>query len=227
MKFLQIFSLAGLVTALPTLPTEDAVEIEARQVSSTSNDLENGSSANCPRVILVFARGSTEPGNMGATVGPDLANGLATYFPNDLWVQGVGGAYDATLEANALPLGTTQAAIDEAARLFTLANQKCPSSAVVAGGYSQGTAVIAGALSGLAGSAVQDQVRGAALFGYTRNAQNGGRIPNFPTDRTQVYCNPGDLVCTGTLIVTPAHFGYGVDASVTAPRWLAGQVNGA
>jgi cutinase len=67
MKFFQILSIAGLASALPTQPVEDAVLVEARQLSSTSNDLENGSSANCPRVIFIFARGSTEPGNMVRT----------------------------------------------------------------------------------------------------------------------------------------------------------------
>ncbi len=64
MKFLNILAAASLAAGLPTTPVEDSVAIEARQLSSTRNDLETGSSSNCPRVILIFARGSTESGNM-------------------------------------------------------------------------------------------------------------------------------------------------------------------
>jgi cutinase len=66
MKFFQLLAAAGLVAALPTAPVEveNAAEIEARQISSTRTDLENGSSSNCPKVIYIFARASTEVGNM-------------------------------------------------------------------------------------------------------------------------------------------------------------------
>lgn len=104
-----------------------------------------------------------------------------------------------------------------------MAHDKCPSAAIVTGGYSQGTAVIAGALSELPG-AVQNQIKGAVLFGYTKNLQNGGRIPNFPADKTKVYCAVGDAVCWGTLFILPAHFWYPVDASTGAPLWLSTKI---
>ena len=34
-----------------------------------------------------------------------------------------------------LPKGTSQEAIDEAIRLFTLAHEKCPEASIVTGGY--------------------------------------------------------------------------------------------
>ena len=56
MKLATILTFAaGLVAANP---------VEPRQLSSTRNDLERGSSSNCPKVIFIFARASTEIGNM-------------------------------------------------------------------------------------------------------------------------------------------------------------------
>ena len=73
-------------------------------------------------------------------------------------------------------------------------------------------------------SAVQAKVKGVVLFGYTKNLQNLGRIPNFATDKTKIYCAIGDAVCTGTLTILPAHLSYGPDALTSAPRWLISKI---
>lgn len=152
-----------------------------------------------------------------------MASGLDSRF-GDVWVQGVGGPYTAGLAENFLPAGTSQAAIDEAKRLFTMANTKCPNTPIVAGGYSQGTAVMSNAVSELSAT-IKNQVKGVVLFGYTKNLQNGGGIPNFPSSKTKVYCAATDAVCFGTLFILPAHFLYTTDASISAPIWLARQIN--
>ncbi len=139
-------------------------------------------------------------------------------------MQGVGGAYAAGLAENFLPLGTSQAAIDEAKRLINLAATKCPNAAIALGGYSQGTAVVGNAVAQVS-AAVQAKVKGVVLFGYTKNLQNGGVIPGFDSSKTKVYCAVGDAVCTGTLTILPAHLGYGtVDAAISAPAWLATKI---
>ncbi|KAL9949200.1 hypothetical protein D7B24_008693 [Verticillium nonalfalfae] len=234
MKFLSIVTvLATLAVALPVEPAAEEAEVlvsrnelavlEARQ-SSTRSELESGSSSRCPRAILIYARGSTEPGNMGITAGPTLASALTReYGSAGIWIQGVGGPYGAELSPNFLPSGTDRASINEAKRLFTLANTKCPNTPIVTGGYSQGTAVVGNALSELS-SAVQNQVKGAVLFGYTKNLQNLGRIPNFPTAKTEIYCAISDAVCWGTLFILPAHFSYNADAAGAAPRFLIRQI---
>ncbi|EHA46959.1 separase/separin [Pyricularia oryzae] len=228
MQFITVaLTLIALASASPIATNvEKPSELEARQLNSVRNDLISGNAAACPSVILIFARASGEVGNMGLSAGTNVASALEREFRNDIWVQGVGDPYDAALSPNFLPAGTTQGAIDEAKRMFTLANTKCPNAAVVAGGYSQGTAVMFNAVSEMP-AAVQDQIKGVVLFGYTKNLQNRGRIPDFPTEKTEVYCNASDAVCFGTLFLLPAHFLYTTESSIAAPNWLIRQIRAA
>jgi cutinase len=65
MKFILISLLTALAAASPiSIASPEAEAIEARQLSSTSNELENGNSAACPKAIFIFARASGEVGNM-------------------------------------------------------------------------------------------------------------------------------------------------------------------
>jgi cutinase len=82
-------------------------------------------------------------------------------------VQGVGGRYTAALGDNALPDGTSTAAIAEMTDLFKLADSKCPNAKVVAGGYSQGAALTAATISKLS-STIRNKIVGVVLFGYTK-----------------------------------------------------------
>ncbi|KAH7120312.1 cutinase 3 [Dactylonectria estremocensis] len=224
MKFSALpILLAASVSALPaSIPNDN---IEARQFggSSTRNDLTDGSSASCAGVIFIYARGSTETGNLG-TLGPRIASKLeAEYGSDGVWIQGVGGAYRATIGDNALPRGTSTAAIAEMIGLFEEANTKCPDATLIAGGYSQGAALAAASITDV-DSSIRDKIAGTVLFGYTKNLQNGGEIPSYPADRTKVFCNVGDLVCTGSLIVAAPHLAYQSDASGAAPEFLIQQV---
>ncbi|KAH8697979.1 putative cutinase [Talaromyces proteolyticus] len=216
-----LFWIAGIVTAIP-LPGESTT-LKPRQYSDTSNDLKDDA---CRAITFIFARGSTESGNMGSIVGPEVCADLQNQLgATEVACQGVGSPYDATLEDNFLPQNTSPTDIGAATTLFELAHTKCPDTIVVAGGYSQGTAVMDGSIQALP-AAIQNQIAGVVLFGFTRNVQDNGGIPNFPASKTKVYCALGDLVCDDTLIITPAHLTYGSDAS-SAASWLKAEIQAA
>ncbi|PNS15139.1 hypothetical protein CAC42_8140 [Sphaceloma murrayae] len=236
MKFTTAFvALFAAATALPTAePEVDAevvaaefsklearAQLEARATGSTVNELSNGP---CRAVTFIFARGSTEPGNIGSSVGPPTCDGLKSRLgANNVACQGVGSPYTAGLGDNSLPSGTTQAAITEGARLFNLAATKCPQTKIVGGGYSQGAAVIHGVARTLS-TTVQNRVAGLVTYGDTRKAQDRNMIPPFPSSKTLIICNAGDGVCTGTLVVTAAHLAYQGTVG-TAVNFLVGKVN--
>lgn len=159
---------------------------------------------------------STDITIQGITVGPSTCSALKeSYGDNAVACQGVGGAYLGDLGSNALPDGTTQAALDESTKMFNLANSKCPNAKVVAGGYSQGAAVMAGSVGKL-DAGVMAQVKGVVLYGYTKNMQNDGTIPGYPEGQTKVFCNADDGVCDGALVVTAGHLTYGTDVPEAA-----------
>ncbi|KAL3448350.1 cutinase 3 [Aspergillus insuetus] len=222
MKFsintLLIAALAALSVASP-LPADADITLERRQLIS-ADDLKNG---DCKPVAFIFARGSTEAGNMGFVVGPQVCSDLKSRLGrNNVACQGVGGAYTAGLIPNFLPENTNRQSIQAAVDMFELAD-KCPDTQIVAGGYSQGSAVISGAIQDVSDS-LRAKVKGVVLFGYTRNLQDRGQIPGYPKDQTKVYCAVGDLVCSGTLIITASHLTYGINAGAAA-RFLADTVD--
>jgi hypothetical protein len=55
---------------------------------------------------------------------------------------------------------------------------------------------------------VRSKIVGVVLFGYTKNGQTKGTIPNYPTENLKVFCTKGDGVCWGQLNVSGGHFAY-------------------
>lgn len=93
---------------------------------------------------------------------------------------------------------------------------------------SQGTAVMYNSIEALPAS-VQNKITGVTLYGYTANVPNNGQIPNFPANKTKVFCSDSlgaDGVCTASEIsVNAAHLDYSsqFDAGVT---FLQGTLTG-
>lgn len=70
---------------------------------TTGSSTENGvtqHSGSCKKLTFIFARGTTEIGNMGTVVGPEVASELATLTGNQVTVQGVN--YPADWEVRSL-----------------------------------------------------------------------------------------------------------------------------
>lgn len=159
----------------------------------------------------------------GSVIGPQVCSALkALKGSSKVACQGVGSPYDASLADNFLPKNTSPSAIRAGNEMFNLANTKCPNTKIVAGGYSQGSAVVTNSIQEL-DAGVVSKIKGVVMFGFTRNLQDRGRIPGYPTSQTKVYCATGDLVCSGTLIITAAHLTYGINAS-SAALFLASKV---
>lgn len=72
------------------------------------------------------------------------------------------------------------------------------------------------------------KVLGVVLFGYTKNGQQKGSIPNYPKEKVKVFCSANDGVCDGKLNVTAGHFSYMGDGSgPKAVEFLMNAINSA
>jgi cutinase len=104
---------------------------------------------------------------------------------------------------------------------FEKAYKACPGGVIVAGGYSQGAAVMHNVIQSKLRPEVKNRIAGVALFGDTRNAQDRGHILNFPKERSKVWCNPSDGVCGGLLNVNAGHLAYSSSQIGEAAEYLA------
>ncbi|KAI1362104.1 cutinase-domain-containing protein [Xylaria arbuscula] len=194
---------------------------EARQIWTVgwwSSELQQ---YGCKPVILVFAKATYEPGNVGSTIGPALSDGLKTVFGvTNVATQGVD--YYGFIEGNYYPGGAPPWAIYDMQAIITAA-AACPHSKIVVSGYSQGAAIVHRAIEALPNTTVS-RIAGVVTFGDTQTLQDGGRVKGYPTNQTLIICNSGDIICTGTLWpLYPVHWDY-VKWVPTATLFLAQKV---
>lgn len=215
-----------LLAALSGLAAAGHIEVRQLGLGGTGSTSKEFSQGGCKDILFVWARGSTEIGNMvrglpatalsqylleqGTVVGPPTSNGLKQEFGADA-VATEGIDYAATIATNAIPGGTDTASKKLMQDTLNSMAQKCPDSVIVTGGYSQGAAVNHRAIEDL-DAAVQDQIAGVVLYGDTQKQQDKNQIPNFPADKVKIICQTGDAVCLGQLVVLPAHLTYGARA---------------
>ncbi|ETS77707.1 hypothetical protein PFICI_09769 [Pestalotiopsis fici W106-1] len=197
------FSLSVIQTLLVGLVASAPVELlERKTYGTTSNEYTTGG---CKGVILFFARGTSQDGNLGDMPGQQLATALSNAVGTNFAAQGIN--YSASLLGNLNSGGCPPTEAAEMTSLLNAAASACPSSKLVVAGYSQGAAMVHRAIEDATATTVS-RIAAAVTFGDTQKAQDGGKIPNIATSKTKIYCNTGDLVCEGTLIITSAHTDY-------------------
>ncbi|KAI1851250.1 hypothetical protein JX265_001634 [Neoarthrinium moseri] len=190
---------ALLVAFVSSAPVELA---ERKTYGTTANEYTQGA---CKDVILFFARGTNQGGNLGEMPGQQLATALSNALGTRLAVQGI--SYSASLTGNLASGGCPASEAASMTTLLTQAASKCPNAKLVVAGYSQGAAMVHRSIE-KASSSVVAKIAAAVTFGDTQKKQDGGAIPNISASKTKIFCNNGDRVCEGTLIITDAHTDY-------------------
>ncbi|ESZ98878.1 hypothetical protein SBOR_0736 [Sclerotinia borealis F-4128] len=151
---------------------------------------ENGLSTDaCKPVIMIFARGTNEDGNVGTIAGPPLFTDLrAALTTAKISVQGV--AYSANVFGY-LAGGDTEGS-KTLASLTNQASTKCPSAKLVLGGYSQGAQLVHNAAKTLS-AAVSAKIAAVIVFG---DPDNGQAVGSVPSSKVLSICHAQDIICT-------------------------------
>lgn len=166
-----ISDISGLLTAAESLLATLTF------TTTTYNDL----SGECKPVTVIFARGTTEPGNVGVLVGPPFFKALKSVVgSSNVAVQGVaypadipgflvGGSAAGSQTMSVLKcacgfLGNSPLTFLIRATLVQKAHSKCPSTKIVMSGYSQGGQLVHDAAK-LLPAAVQAAVSSVVIFG--------------------------------------------------------------
>ncbi|KFY07955.1 hypothetical protein V492_06679 [Pseudogymnoascus sp. VKM F-4246] len=181
--------------------------LNIRQSSDTRNDLTDGSA--CKAVTVIFARGTTESGNVGAFAGPPFFSALATAIGTDnLAVQGV----DYPADIAGFLAGGDAAGSKLMGELVGQAITQCPDTKVVMSGYSQGGQLVHNAAVQLSADN-SAKVNSVVIFG---DPNDGDAVGSIPAANVDVICHDGDNICDGGIIILPAHLNYSMDAPAAA-----------
>ncbi|KAK7423040.1 hypothetical protein QQX98_001330 [Neonectria punicea] len=176
----------------------------AVDIDTTRDDLTQN--APCSDISVIFARGTTEPGNVGLVTGPPFFDALSEQLGNaSLTVQGVD--YPATFAG--FNLNGTEG-VPSMTAFIDQAITSCPSTKLVMSGYSQGALVVRSTADSLPAETMS-KVNSIVTFGDPRNQTpiTGGE------GKTMVVCLADDSVCNGGFI-NVAHLTYGSEADAAA-----------
>ncbi|KAI1505980.1 cutinase [Biscogniauxia marginata] len=221
-----VLALASAAPLRVDVSKDDLNKLKTGQYRSVQTRQSTGTTANefleggCRNLIFIYARGSTQEGNIGENPGPYLVDDLKAALGND-FVAAQGVDYPALLSDNLRDGGCDPEDAENMRALITQAATDCPDSKIAVSGYSQGAALVHRSLEN-ATAAVKDKVVAAVTFGDTQKAQDDDQIPDFDTGKTLILCHDGDEVCEGTLIITNKHFDYS-DLAPTGADFIVGK----
>jgi len=163
----------------------------------------------CKPNINLFARGTTEVGAMGSSVGPAISRALGTAK----W-KTVGVSYSADIAGdNCIGFPGGIKCVDQLAKLA----QQCPEANFFLSGYSQG-AMVARICAAFSKDDVKKKIKGVVVFG---DPFNGATIKGFPKENIKTFCSAADGVCSGQFSITAAHLAYaGGSSPREAAKWM-------
>lgn len=183
-------------------------------VSKDGHTMFGMQNAVCSDVTLIFARGTTEKGNMGTCIGPELAHALRDEIPS-LSVQGVD--YPANSKGNT-HFGASGGPY--MAMLAREARKECPDTKIVLAGYSQGARVIHGALGHVDEPFEGSDVAAVVAFGDPLNGKD--ELKGVDDDDLLQVCGTKDDRCQKGHVdmkVDGGHISYGQSAKDVA-KWI-------
>lgn len=152
-KLRDFFGGGGSTGGLPTVPSIPSVPSVPSTGGSTGGGFSLGGSSTanditskkaCKPNVLLFARGTTEGGNIGSSVGPSLSREIEKLAPGKFLFQGIDYQADiAGITALGRPGG--QIAVRQIGEASTL----CPDAKIFLSGYSQGAMVMHNAVGSI------------------------------------------------------------------------------
>ncbi|KAK9799895.1 putative Cutinase [Seiridium cardinale] len=181
---------------------------------TNENDLLSGK---CGDVVIVYARGTTEPGNVGSLTGPPFFTAVRNRLSANGKTLAVQGVDDYEADVTGFLEGGDAKGSQRMSVLVTQAFKQCPSSKIVMSGYSQGSQVVHNAAKLLPASTMS-AVSSIVMFG---DPLNGSAVQGGNSEKVLSVCHAGDNICDhGDFILLP-HLTYLIDADKAADFVIA------
>ncbi|ORY61340.1 cutinase [Pseudomassariella vexata] len=202
-----------------------------QHIRTVENDLVDGTCRDGD-VVVIFARGTTEPGNVGQLVGPPLFRAIRKQLPHGQGGRSPGESTDVSLRPSIVSnnppvfyptIHPAETLVNDSespgtenrnnrAELVTQTLHKYPHSKIVLAGYSQGAQIVHNTAR-LLDPVEMAAVSSVILFG---DPANGQAIQNADPRSVMNVCHHGDnIACGGDLIMLP-HLTYALDTDDAA-----------
>ncbi|KAJ4405816.1 hypothetical protein N0V82_010246 [Gnomoniopsis sp. IMI 355080] len=178
-------------------------------VQESRHDLVDGS---CGDVMVIFARGTGEPGNIGALVAPQFYDKLVSALDGkSVSMQGIDSSAYPAVVADYFT-GGSETGAEAMASFVNQSLISCPDVPIVMSGWSQGAQVVHKA-AGLVGPEMMGSVSSVVTFG---DPDSTSTIDGIDTSKVLVICHEGDDVCSFGDFLGPLHFTYAKDTPEAA-----------